>query len=84
LADKKAAKGWEYFSLDGTTSLIRFAARRAMATYQGTKDEEPVAVVPYVYADSQAGVDPKCDPSLPPDADMSGQLSDAKVKELLK
>jgi ribose transport system substrate-binding protein len=84
LADKKAAKGWEYFSLDGTTSLIRFAARRAMATYQGTKDEEPVAVVPYVYADSQTGVDPKCDASLPPDADMSGQLSDAKLKELLK
>lgn len=84
LAEKKAGKGWQYFSLDGTTSLIRFAARRAMATYQGTKDDEPVAVIPYVYADSQAGIDPKCDPSLPPDADMSGQLSDAKLKELLK
>jgi ribose transport system substrate-binding protein len=83
-ADQKAGKGWKYFSLDGTTSLIRFAARRAMAAYQGTKDDEPEAVIPYVYADSEANISPKCDPSLPPDADMSGQLSDAKLKELLK
>jgi ribose transport system substrate-binding protein len=84
LADQKAGKGWEYFSLDGTTSLVRFAARRAMATYQGTKDDEPAAVIPFVYADSQAHIDPKCDTSLPPDADMSGQLGDVKLKELLK
>lgn len=84
LADRKAGKGWEYFSLDGTTSLIRFAARRAMAAYQGIKDDEPLAVIPYVYANSQANIEPKCDPSLPPDADLSGQLSEAKLKELLK
>jgi ribose transport system substrate-binding protein len=84
LNDRKDGKGWKYMSLDGTTSLIRFAARRAMATYQGTKDDEPAAVIPYVYADSEAKIDPKCDPSLPPDADMSGQLSDAKLKDLLK
>lgn len=83
LADKDAGKGWRYFSLDGTTSLVRFAARRAMSAFQGTVDDEPKAVIPYVYADSEAGIAPKCDPSLPPDADMSGQLSDEKLKQLL-
>ncbi len=80
---KKQGKAWRYYSLDGTTTLVRFAARRAMSIYEGTPDTEPVAVQPFVYADSTTGLDPKCDPSLPPDADMSGQLGDEKLKKLL-
>lgn len=79
---KKAGKAWQYLSLDGTTTLARAAARRAMAAYSGTKFNEPLAWSPYAYVDSSAGVDPKCDASFPPDADLSGQLSIAALKEL--
>lgn len=84
LADKEAGNGWKYFSLDGTTSLIRFAARRAMSIFQGTENDEPAGIVSYVYADSEAGIEPLCDPNLPPDADMSGQLTPEELTELLK
>ena len=81
---KKAGKAWPYFSLDGTTTLVRAAARRAMAAYSGTKYSEPLGWSPYAYIDSSAGVDPTCDPSLPPDADLSGQLPIATLKEMFK
>lgn len=81
---KKAGKAWPYLSLDGTTTLGRAAARRAMATYSGTKSNEPLAWSPYAYADSSAGIDPRCDTSLPPDADLSGQLSISALKDLFK
>lgn len=84
LSDAEAGKGWKYFTLDGTTSLVRFAARRALSIYEGTENTEPMAVVSYPYADSESGIKPLCDPNLPPDADMSGQLSAEKLTELLK
>lgn len=81
---KKAGKAWQYFSLDGTTTLVRAAARRAMAAYSGAKYTEPLGWSPYAYIDSTTGAEPRCDPSLPPDADLSGQLSIAQLKELFK
>lgn len=81
---KKAGKAWPYFSLDGTTTLVRAAARRAMAAYSGAKFQEPLGWSPYACIDSSAGVDPKCDSSLPPDADLSGQLSIQALKEMFK
>lgn len=81
---KKSGKAWQYMSLDGTTTLVRAAARRAMAAYSGIKNDEPLAWSPYVYADSTKGIDPRCDPSLPPDADLSGQLNPAALKVLFK
>lgn len=81
---KKAGKAWPYFSLDGTTTLVRAAARRAMAAYSGAKFEEPLGWSPYAYVDSSVDRDPRCDTSLPPDADLSGQLSAASLKELFK
>jgi ribose transport system substrate-binding protein len=81
---KKQGKAWKYFSLDGTTTLVRVAARRALSAYEGTVDNEPLGMSPYPYVDSVAGIDPKCDTSLPPDADLSGQLSPVSLKELFK
>lgn len=81
---KKAGKAWPYLSLDGTTTLVRAAARRAMAAYSGAAYREPLGWSPYAYIDSTSGVDPKCDPSLPPDADLSGQLSIGALKEMFK
>jgi ribose transport system substrate-binding protein len=81
---KKAGKAWQYLSLDGTTTLARAAARRAMAAYSNTPYTEPLGWSPYPFADSSAGIDPRCDTSFPPDADLSGQLSNAALTELFK
>lgn len=81
---KKAGKSWPYLSLDGTTTLVRAAARRAMAAYSGAKYTEPLGWSPYPYVDSTTGAEPKCDPEFPPDADLSGQLSNIALKDLFK
>lgn len=80
LSMKQAGKAFPYFSLDGMTSVIRFAARRAVALYQGTTNNEPTSVFPYAYANSANNTDPKCDPAAPPDADFSSGLSTEKLK----
>ncbi|TPL21085.1 substrate-binding domain-containing protein [Mesorhizobium sp. B2-4-9] len=77
---KKSGKSFPYMTRDGSTTMARFAARRAVAAFEGTVNNEPTKVLPYPYADSFAGVDPKCDPSAPPDADLSGLLSDSALK----
>jgi ribose transport system substrate-binding protein len=79
---KKTGAAWKYMALDGTTTLARFALRRAMASYEGTPNSEPNAIVPYVYADSTKGMDPRCDPTVPPDADLSSTLPDSELKKL--
>jgi ribose transport system substrate-binding protein len=81
---KKSGKTFPYFSLDGTTSVIRFAGRRGVADFQGTKNEEPLAAFPVPYADSAKGMDPKCDPTAPPDADFSSALSAEKLKAVFQ
>jgi ribose transport system substrate-binding protein len=81
---KKAGKAWPYFSLDGTTTLIRAAARRAMAAHSGTPYTEPLGWSPYPYVDSTTNTDPRCDMSFPPDADLSGRLTNAALTELFK
>lgn len=77
---KETGKPFPYYSLDGMTTVIRFAARRGVATYQGTTDNEPLKVFPYTYADSGAGIAPKCDSAAPPDADFSSSLTVDKLK----
>ncbi|MBI3526262.1 MAG: substrate-binding domain-containing protein [Betaproteobacteria bacterium] len=81
---KKAGKAFPYFSLDGTTSTVRFAARRAVANFQGTRNPEPMGVIPFVFADSASGLEPKCSDSAPPDADLSSLLPDAKLNAIFK
>jgi ribose transport system substrate-binding protein len=82
LDDRTAGKGWKYMSVDGTTITVRFALRKALAAFQGTTNDEPLAIVPYVYADSEANIDPKCDPSAPPDADFASGVPEDKLKEI--
>ena len=85
LADKKAGKAYPYFTLDGTTSIaIRVAARRAVSDFEGTSNDEPQDAMPMVYADSEKGLDPKCDPSAPLDADLSSSLPPEKLKAAFK
>ena len=77
-------RAWKYLSLDGSTSLSRFALRRGVSIYQGTPNSEPTSVALYVFADSERKLDPKCDPALPPDADLSSSLSDEQLKKAFR
>jgi len=84
LARKKAGKGFDYFTLDGSTTAVRFALRRGVAAYQGTKNPEPLSVMAFPYADSSAGLDPKCADGAPPDADLSSILPSDKLQAIFK
>ena len=84
LADKKGSKPFRYFSLDGTTSMIRVAGRRAVGDFQGTTNKEPLSAVPFVYVDSEQGLDPKCNPSAPLDADLSSALPPEKLQAVFQ
>ena len=84
LKAKSEGKAWQYLALDGSTADVRFALRQALAKFEGTTTDEPLGVVPYVYADSETGVDPKCDPKAPPDADLSSLLPTDKLNALFQ
>ena len=83
-AKKPGATSFPYYTLDGTTSYVRYAVRRAVAAYQGTPNSEPLLIVPTPYADSAKGLDPKCDAGAPPDADLSSALSPDKLKAVFQ
>ncbi len=82
LAAKAKNEAWPYLTVEGTTTIVRNALRRGMAIYQGTTDPEPLGLTTYVFADSFAGVDPKCDKAAPLDADLSGLLSSDQLKKV--
>jgi ribose transport system substrate-binding protein len=84
VAQKKEGKAWKYLSYDGSTADIRFVLRRALAKFQGTKNGETRGIQPIVYVDSETGMDPKCDPAAPPDADLSSLLPADKLNALFK
>jgi ribose transport system substrate-binding protein len=62
---------FEALSLDGTTYLPRIALRLGVAKAAGTADAEPPGYRVQPLVDSLAGKNPACNPSLPPDADLS-------------
>lgn len=84
VSSRKSGTGFPYYSLDGATSTVRFATRRAVSAYQGTNDPESLMVLPFDYADSAKRLDPKCDKTAPPDADLSSPLSAEKLKAVFK
>jgi ribose transport system substrate-binding protein len=83
-AKRSGAASFPYYTLDGTTSYVRYAVRRAVAAYQGTSNSEPLLIVPTPYADSAKGLNPKCDAGAPPDADLSSALSPDKLKAVFQ
>ena len=84
LSTKKSGPAFRYYTLDGTTSYVRYAVRRAVAAYQGTPNAEPPLIVPTAYADSAKGLDPKCETGAPPDADLSSALTPEKLKAVFQ
>lgn len=73
-----------WFGQDGTTGMAAVALRVGVAAQGGHNSPEELPVPLSVYADTAAEVEPACDPTLPPDADLSSALSVAELKELLK
>jgi len=84
MGEKAKGAAWPYMTLEGTTTIVRNALRRGMAIYQKTTDPEPLAIGTYVFADSFAGIDPKCEKDAPLDADLSGLLTTAQLKSVFK
>jgi len=81
---KAKGQAWPYMTLEGTTTIVRYALRRGMAIYQGTQDPDPLQIDTYVFADSFGGIDPKCDKSAPLDADLSGFLTPEQLSSVFK
>jgi ribose transport system substrate-binding protein len=81
---KAKGQAWPYIALEGTTTIVRAALRHGMAIYEGTKDPEPTKLDTYIFADSFAGIDPKCDKDAPLDADLSGLLTTDQLKAVYK
>ncbi|MBW6418892.1 substrate-binding domain-containing protein [Celeribacter sp. PS-C1] len=75
---------WPYLALDGSTADVRFALRQAVAAHNGIEFDEPLGVVPYIYADSTSGIVPKCSDTAPPDADLSSLLPEEKLNALFQ
>ena len=80
LKDRDSGKGWQYLTRDGGLAIVRFALRRGMADYEGVKSDEPNIMLFEPNADSSLNTDPKCDPSMPPDADLTSTLTTEQMK----
>ncbi|WP_347635296.1 substrate-binding domain-containing protein [Actinomadura sp. B10D3] len=84
---KKAGSGsgrFEIFSIDSTNDMAQLALRQGVAAANG-KPVTPVQLFRLpVFTDSTAGKNPPCDPSLPPDADLSSPLDTAGLKATLR
>lgn len=80
----KNGTAWKYLAVDGSTADVRFALRQALAAHHGMEIDEPLGVVPYVYADSTSDVMPKCSDTAPPDADLSSLLPPEKLNALFQ
>lgn len=78
----EAGTAWPYLAVDGSTADVRFALRQALAAHNGVEFDEPLGVVPYVYADSTQDIKPKCSDIAPPDADLSSLMDEDKLFSL--
>ncbi|MGR3376558.1 substrate-binding domain-containing protein [Salipiger abyssi] len=79
---KEAGEAWPQLALSGTTADVRFALRAALAARNDIENPEPRALVAFPFANSEEGVDPLCDRTMPPDADLSSSLPLDAVRAL--
>ena len=75
----KTNPDFQLLTLDGTTTVVRIAARKALAALNDKPDNEPENFILPTFVDTANGKLPKCDPNLPPDADLSSDLSPEKL-----
>ncbi|MDH6277812.1 ribose transport system substrate-binding protein [Aurantimicrobium minutum] len=72
-----------FFTLDGTTTTVEIALRKALAAYVGKDNPEPSRPQLPIFIDTTSGKNPKCSTVLPPDADLSSSLTEAELKKML-
>jgi ribose transport system substrate-binding protein len=77
---------FEIATISGRNWIARTALRKGLAAFQGLPDQEPSIVDLDLTEDSTVGgeLEPKCDPSLPPDAPLSSQLSQEQLAAVFK
>lgn len=79
-----AGNEWPQLALSGTTADVRFALRAGLAARNGIENTETRALVAFPFANSAEGLEPKCDPTMPPDADLASSLPIEKLKALFE
>jgi ribose transport system substrate-binding protein len=72
-------KKWPNFQMvwiEGTTRVVRWAGRRALAAVNDIKLNDPTSTFRmFPFVDTTVGKEPKCRKDLPPDADLSSGLT---------
>jgi ribose transport system substrate-binding protein len=83
LANKDRWPRFDMLWLEGTTRLVRWAARRALAELNDIELDDPTTNYKlYPVVDTTAGREPRCERDLPPDADLSAGLTPEELKQL--
>ncbi|MFJ6095643.1 substrate-binding domain-containing protein [Williamsia muralis] len=75
---------FQLLTLDGTTTVVRIAARKALAAVNDLPDNEPEQFQLETFVDTVNGKLPTCRDDLPPDADLSSDLSPEKLAAVFK
>jgi ribose transport system substrate-binding protein len=68
----------EMFSVDGEMNALAIALRKGVAEAEGKSNPEPDTLKLGMTINTLAGVEPKCDPSLPPETDFTATGPDGK------
>ncbi|MEZ7237433.1 substrate-binding domain-containing protein [Rhodococcus sp. GXMU-t2271] len=80
----QANPDFHLLTLDGTTTVVRIAARKALAALNGQPDNEPENFELPTFIDTRNGKLPTCREDLPPDADLSSALSPEQLSAVFK
>lgn len=77
---------FQLMTVNSQTSMGRLAAQHAIAGATGGQAPAATEDIPHVFEDSVSGAPqaPSCDPALPEDAILSGELSKEQVAEVLR
>ncbi|GKY87387.1 substrate-binding domain-containing protein [Sinisalibacter aestuarii] len=77
---KAAGEDWPMLALGISPGAIRFALRAALAARMGVENPEARKLALIEFGNSLKNKDPLCDPSMPPDADLTSTLSADELK----
>jgi ribose transport system substrate-binding protein len=77
-----AKTSYPFEVMNQTSSMTRLALRIGVAAYEGTTDSESALLRPKPADYLPGGKAPACNPALPPDADLSANLSPAQLSAL--
>ncbi|MEO3856493.1 substrate-binding domain-containing protein [Acrocarpospora sp. B8E8] len=79
-----AKKPYPFLVMGQTSSLPRLALRIGVAAFQGTANTESAKLHPEPFTYLPNGTAPDCKPALPPDADLTADLTESQLTELFK